>query len=468
MEARRAILELALFRPKPMTLLDDAVARYHKALESPALADLAWAKSIQEKMAANNLLPNGRPVCPVWRPHFLSRRQYEAMVKAAETLYSAIDRVRDMALATPALMNRLEMLPAEKMLATVDPGYPHLAVTSMLDTQLVNGSFRFLEAETAAPTGVAYIEALNEVFYDAPPMKELRKKYKITKAPGGMKRLMNSMLTAYKVSGGKKFPRIAIIEFRPPFKDAPTPEHLLMAEHFRRYGYPTEVVTPDQLEYRNGLLCRGDFGIEIALRRVSAQEFLFRFDLTHPLVRAYREGKVCMVNSFRTEMVQKKAILSLLTDETVTAKFPAAERKAITEHIPWTRLVTAGKTNHGRRTVDLQEFILHHREKLVLKPNDPTAELHSIRGWETEPPAWERALKTALLNPYVVQERVEVVRAAFPVYQFGKMELRQMEVEVHPHIHLGKVDGCSAQVADAASTFSTLSGQAPVFLIESA
>jgi len=43
------------------------------------------------------------------------------------------------------------------------------------------------------------------------------------------------------------------------------------------------------------------------------QEFLLRFDLTHPLVRAYRDHTVCVVNSFRSELAHKKAMFGLLT-----------------------------------------------------------------------------------------------------------------------------------------------------------
>jgi hypothetical protein len=450
---------------KTMTLLDEAVARCHKLLETPSFRDVAWAQSIHEMMAANNLAPGGKPVCPVLRPHLLTRRQYDNMAKAAESLYSAIDRIRQMALANPAVMARIEMLPAEKMLAGIDPGYPYLAVTSLLDTQLHNGTFRFVDCSADGPPGLVSADVLGEIFYDSPLIKELRKKFKLSRA-GGRDKLLNALLTAYQVAGKKKFPRIAIVETRPPFKNAPTPESLLLAEHFRQSGYPTEVVTPEQLEYRNGVLARGDFGIEIVYRRVSAQEFLVRFSLNHPMVRAYREGAVCMVNSFRTEMVQKKAIFSLLTDETITAGFPLAERKAIREHIPWTRLMRAQKTTYQDQVVDLVEYVVQHREKFVLKPNDPASDLHSYDGASLDASSWERALRVAMRNPYVVQEKVELVQAPFPVLQFGKLDIRPMRVEVHPHIYLGKVEGCSSEISDATTTFSTLTGLAPTFILE--
>jgi uncharacterized circularly permuted ATP-grasp superfamily protein len=449
-----------------MTVLEEAVSRYHKLLDTPAYRDLAWVKSIQEKMVAHNLVPSGRPVCPVLRPHFVSRRQLTAMAKAAEALYTAMDRMRQLAVSSPVLLNRMDMLPGERMLATLDPGYPHLAVTSMLDTQLHNGTFQFLQAQGDCPAGAVYNETLSDIFFDAGPVRELRKKLKLSKTHG-MKRLLHSLLAAYKVSGKKKFPCIAIVEFRPPFKNTPSQESELLAEYFRRSGYPTESVTPEQLEYRGGALVRGDFAIDLVYRKVSAQEFLVRFDLMHPLVRAYREGAACVVNSFRTELVRKKAMFSLLTDETLTARFPLNERKAIQDHLPWTRSVVAAKTTYKGKPVDLPEFILQNRKTLVLHPNDPASGLSSYYGREVEDSAWERAVRTAMRGSYVVQEQVEAVKDMFPVLQGGGLVMREMEIEVHPHVYLGKVESCSTEVKDATSSFSTLAGMAPTFIVES-
>lgn len=61
---------------------------------------------------------------PVLRPHFLSRRQYLNLSKAAESLNKSIERVRKLALTNSQWMARIQMLPAEKMLASLDPGYP--------------------------------------------------------------------------------------------------------------------------------------------------------------------------------------------------------------------------------------------------------------------------------------------------------------------------------------------------------
>jgi hypothetical protein len=448
-----------------MTQVGEAIARYHKLIESEPYIDLAWAKALQERIKTEKL--GGRPISPVLRPHFITNRQYAAVVKAAESLFSAINRVEELALANPALLARMQLLPAERMMAQVDPGYSFFSVTGLLDTALNNGSLRFVSHNADAPAGVVFGDVLADVFYDAPPVKEFRKKYKLSKI-GGTKYLLSALLKAYKSFGGKtKKPHIAIVEFRQPFQSSEASEYTLLAEMFAREGCPTEITSPDQLEYRNGVLRRGDFNIDIVYRRVRLQEFLVRFDLSHPLVRAYKDRAVCMVNSFRSELGRKKAVFDLLTDDAVTSKFPAVEKRAIKDFVPWTRMVQAAKTTYRGHTVDLPEFVMKHRTKLVLKPNDDSAELNSFRGAETDDLGWEKALRQAMRVPYVVQEVAEPARAVFPLMQYGSLMMKEMQIDVHPHSFLGKVHGCSSWLSVAGSSgFSTLTGLAPTFLLE--
>jgi hypothetical protein len=448
-----------------MTQVGEAIARYHKLIESEPYIDLAWAQALQERLKAGKL--GSRPISPVLRPHFISNREYTAVAKAAEAMFGAIDRVEQMALSQPALLARMQLLPAERALAGVDPGYSTLTVTGLLDTSLHNGSLRFVGHRAESPAGVIYGDALADIFYEAPPVREFRKKYKLTKV-GGTRYLLQAILKAYKEFGGKqKKPHIAIVEFRQPFQSPDMSEYALLAEYFSREGFSAEIVSPDQLEYRNGVLRRGEFSIDVVYRRIKLQEFLVRFDLNHPLMRAYKDRAVCMVNSFRSELGTKKAIFDLLTDDSVTERFPAAERKAIKEFIPWTRVVQAAKTTYRGHTVDLPEFVMKHRAKLVLKPNDDTSDLHSFRGAETDDLGWEKALRQAMRMPYVVQEVAEPARVVFPLFQYGSLMMKEMQVDVHPHSFLGKVHGCSSWLSVAGSTsFSTLTGLAPTFLLE--
>jgi len=200
-----------------MSQLDEAVARYNKLLESGPYRDLAWVEALQQRMESGNLSVGGRLICPFLRPNFISRRQYESLVRTGEALIAAIDRVQQMVMLNPALLARLELLPAEKMLASIDPGYQALEVAARLDSHLVNGHLHFVQYNADSPTGAGYADALADLFYDAPPVKEFRKKYTLTRT-GSRKHLLQALLKSYKQFGGNsKKPNIAIVEFRPAY-----------------------------------------------------------------------------------------------------------------------------------------------------------------------------------------------------------------------------------------------------------
>jgi hypothetical protein len=89
-------------------------------------------------------------------------------------------------------------------------------------------------------------------------VKEFRRRYNLTRV-GGKKPFLSALLKAYKMFAGKttdgRKPNIAILEFRDPTGHS---EYEIYKEYFRGEGYATEIVSPEQLEYRNGVLKAGD------------------------------------------------------------------------------------------------------------------------------------------------------------------------------------------------------------------
>ncbi|MBV8728696.1 MAG: hypothetical protein JO336_02690, partial [Acidobacteriia bacterium] len=215
-----------------MSYLDDAVSRYNRILEAEAQHDLSWVDQLQDKMEAQGLSAGGRLICPFLRPNFISKRQYEALVKTSEALISAIDRIEQMVLSNPELLARLELLPAEKMLASIDPGYQSLEVTARFDSHLRNGHLHFVQYNADSPAGAGYADALADLFWETPPMKEMRKRYIFTRL-GGRKYLLQALLKAYKQFGRSNKPNIAIVEFRPAYQPGRS-EYDLYCEYFRR------------------------------------------------------------------------------------------------------------------------------------------------------------------------------------------------------------------------------------------
>ncbi|MGH9584233.1 MAG: hypothetical protein ACRD4O_15015, partial [Bryobacteraceae bacterium] len=71
-----------------------------------------------------------------------------------------------------------------------------------------------------------------------------------------------------------------------------------------------------------------------------------------------------------------------------------------------------------------------------------------------------------LQTPYVVQEATARGRESFPVFQYGELRMREVEVSVHPNLFNGRLQGASATLQIPSSSGSSLVAVAPVLLLE--
>jgi hypothetical protein len=453
-----------------MAQLGDAITRYHKLLEQPSYRDAAWAEQFQEEMRQRHLVDSGRLLTPVLRPHFVTRRQLDTLTRLSSHMAEILDRLEAIAFASPPLLHRLQMLPAEKMLAAIPHGYARAGVTASMDANLKNGSLFVQGVDVCKPAGLVYSNILADLFLDLPLVKEFKRgRYRLSKL-GGPKALLQAIQSAYRQFGGKTKPAIAIVELgqESSSNGGSSTEGRLLADSLSQLGATARLVTPELLEYSDGRLHSGDFTIDLVLRRILTREILTRWDLSHPLLRAYRDRAVCVVNSFRAEFAQRRALFDLLTDETVTTHLPAADRKLIRSSIAWTRVVSHRKTMHAEKEIDLPEFILNQRESLALLPNEDSSDQRAYIGAEMSPAAWDRALRLALRSSYVVQERALPLRESFPLFQYGEFKMKEAEVTTHPHVLNGEMSGASA-VLETCSAGSTVHlAVAPVLLLEEA
>src|SRR5205823_3143137 len=85
------------------------------------------------------------------------------------------------------------------------------------------------------------------------------------------------------------------------------------------------------------------------------------------MLRAHLDGAVTVVNSFRAKLLHKKMSLALLSDDRYARLYTAPQRATIAKHVPWTRKVREGHTTYGGKVVDLADFVIANRDRLVLK-----------------------------------------------------------------------------------------------------
>ena len=443
----------------------DAVDAYHDVLSDDIAADSQAVLDAQIRQ--RDLFFGDRPLCTVLRPRFMSPGQYRLLQRRAAALMGAFGRAYEAAVADPAVRRQFRLTAWEEELVLEDPGFPWPSPVSRLDAFFAgDDGLRFTEYNAETPAGPSFNDVLTEVFYALPAMREFLRHWDVRPLPA-RHNILHALLTAYEAwSGTRALPRIAVLDWL----DVPTRrEFTLFQEYAERQGVRCIVADPRHAELRGGKLILDGAPVDLIYKRVLISELVDRCGLDHAVVRAVREHAVCMVNPFACKILHKKASLAVLSDERNVGLYTPQERDVIAANIPWTRVVEERRTTYDGASVDLVSFIAEHKDQLVLKPNDEYGGKGIILGWEAADAEWAEALRTALREPYIVQERVTLPSEPFPSLVDGRLLVADRMLDTAPYVVYGQyVDGCLTRVSTAALLNVTAGGgsSVPTMLVE--
>jgi len=447
-------------------MLHDAVSRYHDLLRDNTLAESSRAM-LDDGLEQSKLIFGGRRLSPYLRPHFVTEVDFARIASICETVWSAIQKINEAAIHDPSIVNDLGVTEIERELISIDPGYQAVSPTARLDSFLTEQAYSFVELNGESPAGIAYVDAAYEIFSRLPVMKKFGETYNFSPLYG-RRYMLEVLLDSYEEFLGRKpdtTPQIAIVDL----KGMPTQKEFeLFKEFFESEGYPSIICSPDELEFDNNRLHVGDFNIDIVYKRLLVNEYLPIIGRYPALLDAYRSGAICMVNSFRSKLIHKKALFAVLTDQRRAVLFSNEEREAIRKHVPWTRMVRAEKTDYFGEEIDLLEFIKNNRNKLVLKPNDDYGGHGITIGWNGDDAGWSSALQSALENgDYIAQERVPTAREVFPeLVNDGSIEFTEQLVDLDPLLFNGKVRSAFTRLSSTElANVSSGGGMVPTFII---
>jgi hypothetical protein len=447
-------------------MLKEAVAYYHDLLNDRELAESSLTL-LDEGLERARLIFGGRRLSPYLRPHFVGEDDFARVVRVCETVWGAIEKVKDAAVQNNQLLDELGLTPIERELVAIDPGYRTVSPTARLDSFLTDEAYSFVELNGESPAGIAYGDAAFEIFESLPVMKRFSEKYKLRRFEG-RPLMLKVLLECHEEFLGRKpdrAPQIAIVDL----KGLPTQKEFeLFREYFESAGYPSIIASPDELEFTGGHLHARDFEIDIVYKRLLVNEYLPIMNEQPALLNAYRARAVCLVNSFRSKVIHKKALFAVLTDARYAGLFTSDEREMIAGHVPWTRKVRAGKSDYYGQEIDLLEFINERHDRLVLKPNDDYGGHGIYIGWSVDEIGWDEAIRIALANgDYLVQERVQTAREPFPALtDDDKIQFVEQLVDLDPLLFNGKVGSAFTRLSsNELANVTAGGGMVPTFVI---
>ncbi len=447
-------------------MLRVGIERYH-ALLTDELAQ-ETQHQLDAQLQRRGLFFGDRALCSVLRPRFLSPAQYRFLQTKGSVVLRAFRKAHAAALADDAVLAQFGLEDWERELVRVPTGFRDASPVSRLDAFFVaeSGGLRFTEYNAETPAGGAYNDVLTEVFFGLPIMRQFLRYWDVRPLPA-RHNVLHALVDAYEQwSGRTDRPAISIVDW----SDVPTQsEFLLFQDYFTRQGYRCEIIDPGEVSYEGGRLTGPSGTIDLIYKRVLLHELVERGGANHPILRAFRDRKVCMVNPPACKILHKKSSLAVLHDEQNAHLFDDEERDAIALAIPWTRVVSDRRTTHDGAPVELLDFIARHRDQLVLKPNDEYGGKGIVLGWEVGDDEWNAAIRTAMREPYIVQQRIALPKESFPSLVDGRVVFADRMVDTAPFVaYGGNVDGCLTRLGTEALLNVTAGGgsQTPTFIAE--
>ncbi|MGI8995417.1 MAG: hypothetical protein ACR2GW_01955, partial [Pyrinomonadaceae bacterium] len=200
-------------------MLQAAVDYYHQLLGESDLAEDS-RRMLDEGLERAKLIFGGRRLSPYLRPHFVTEKDFARVSQVCETIWGAIQKVKDAAVRDSSILDELGLTEIERDLVSIDPGYSEVSPTSRLDSFLTDEAYSFVELNGESPAGIAYADAAYEIFSALPVMRRFAERYNVRRLHG-RPLMLATLLRAYEEFSGQspsRPPSIAIVDL----KDLPT------------------------------------------------------------------------------------------------------------------------------------------------------------------------------------------------------------------------------------------------------
>jgi hypothetical protein len=383
----------------------------------------------------------------VLMPHFVSPGQVRRVKHAVTALCRVLDRFCDAYPDDAALREELQLPDTEDSLIRIEPGFPRPMRICRLDAFLQGYDVKFLEFNADSPAGVGYTDILFEGLRTTIQLPRVRQEFDTAYARI-LPELITTLRDAYAHvkqtrSDLPETPRLALVDA----EGSPSvPEFRIICAAAQAAGIRADHATLDEVAYDGTTLRVKDEPVQLVYRRALLED-LDQSDL----VAAARDGRVCLVNPFRSRVANNKKLFALFQDPRFAHLIEGDEADVIKETIPWTRILRPGRVTYGDWTLDLLSFVSDNREKLVLKPASDFGGHGVNLGMETPQEKWEAIIAAhADRADYIVQEYVPVPEEMFPTVEDGHVQMRLKRFNINPFGIGGRYAGSITRISDRA------------------
>lgn len=386
----------------------------------------AAERALQQRLRARGVY-FGDGLLPTYAYAFVaSRERIDHWAEQAELLIAAAEHLTGRLLDGELAWDAPQLDREAIELIRTDPGYARNCVICRPDGIPVGPEMKFVEINCDSPAMMAFLDIVAECVLELDAFAALRG---AAPAPSCRDQLLDTLLACYREYGGRDVPTLAITDWE---AQKTRYEHLRLAEHFTARGVPTVICDPRAFRRAGGALYVDGRRIDLVYRRALASEVIARRDELAPLLRAYRDGAICMVNPLRSYVASAKSLLAQLG----SADLPAALR-------PAARLVPPTVLLDDRE----RAAVAAEPGRWALKKSEGHGGMNVVLPKVSSESARRDAIAASAREVWIAQEVLDVPRLALPVADGDAVAWCEKYYNWNPFVFGGRYAGGMVRVS---------------------
>ncbi len=388
--------------------------------------------NVKQRVNYSPAIYKGQPVKFLYQPFFFTDQDIQRFKELVKTLGVILKKVIDQYITEPNFRKHFGFSPFLEALILSDPGYDHPFPMGRFDIFYhKDGSFQFCELNADGSSGMVESRELDQIIYNSLALDRYKEDYDFHTFE-----LFDSWIDALienyrQFSKTKTPPQVAIVDF---FDDKPASEFIEFQKAFEKRGYSTIIADPRDLVLKGDHLYYNDFRIDCIYRRAVTWEVEEHQEEVQDFITAYLQRKVCVVGSFRSQIIHNKTVFSVLHDDEATYFLTTEEQQFIKSHIPFT-------VPFNPKEARLLKMILENKDRYVLKPSDKYACLGVSVGRDYLSEQWRQFVEEELDEAYLIQEFCNVPSMEMAIFSKDKVKFEECNYITGLYVYNGEFKG---------------------------
>ena len=356
-------------------------------------------RKIKGKVENSSARYLGEPIDFLYQPMFFSEEDLDwiegILTQLTEILNKTVEKYR-------SDENFRKVFPfsakTEELILT-DPGYENPFPMARFDIFYdYDKGLKFCEFNTDGSAGMNEARVLQEALLHSKAMDFLPEDCEVD-CYSPMENWIDTIIGIYhEFAGREENPQtVAIVDFE---GEGINSEFQEFKKKFERRGYRAMIRDPRGLEYDGGNLLAGSERIDLVYRRATTHKIIERSGEVEPFLNAYKDGNVCVVGGFTSQIVHNKALFAILQEEAYTDFLVEEEKEFVEKYFPFSRILKEDDLLRAR--------LIEEKDRFLLKPFDKFAGHGVCVGEDFEADEWEDKVNEVQGENYIAQEFCDV------------------------------------------------------------